>query len=78
MGRREGREVVGTQEGPGLVDKLAEDTIDNQEHENLIEEETMINPKEINVKRNSPDLKPPKKLDDKISRLVHGAGVSWS
>ena len=48
-GREE--EPVGTQEGPELVDKHAEDTIDNQEHENPIEVETLLNPKEINGKR---------------------------
>ena len=73
---------MGTQEGPGLVDKQAEDTtIDHQEQsepKEIIVIAKLLNPDEINGKTDSPDLKPPKKLDDKISRLLHGAGVSWS
>ena len=50
---------MGTQEGPELVDKHAEDTRDNKEHGNpkeMMEVETLLKPNEINGKRESPDL----------------------
>ena len=74
--------AVGTQEGPEPVDKHEEDTLDNQElpePKELIELTKLLIPDEIKVKGELPILvKTPKELDRENSRLVHGAGVSWS
>ena len=66
---------VGAQEGPELVDKHSEDTLDNEElpeHKELIEITKLLNPDEIKVKRDSPVLiKTPRRIDGENSRLVH-------
>ena len=77
----ERRLAVGAQEGPELVDKHSEDTLDKEEQpepKELIEITKLLNPDEIKVKRESPVLVNLKRIDGENSRLVYGAGVSWS
>ena len=77
----ERRLAVGVQEEPELVDKHSEDTLDKKEQsepKELIEITKLLNPDEIKVKRESPVLDNSKRIDGENSRLVYGAGVSWS
>jgi hypothetical protein len=64
------------------VDKHEEDTLDNQElpePKELIEITKLFIPDKIKVKGESPILViTPREIDRENSRLVHGAGVSWS
>ena len=74
----ERRLAVGVQVETELVDKHSDDTIDKKEQprtKELMDVADLLKPKQINIKREIPDLDNSYEIDGTNSRLVYGARV---